>query len=152
MAFEKHVSPIHIPFRTRTRSRRRPTCLSASKVTHSHPEEDPLQTNQPFLHVVLPTALALLLCNMDRICLSIAIIPMSAEFGWAGGLQVSRARKDVLCTPLCPYYFVLKDMHKPCVQNCGTLDKLAFAALARRVSFSPPSYGATWPRSCWGDI
>ncbi|GFH23432.1 MFS domain-containing protein [Haematococcus lacustris] len=37
--------------------------------------------------VVLPTALALLLCNMDRICLSVAIIPMSAEFGWAESYQ-----------------------------------------------------------------
>ncbi len=42
----------------------------------------------PFLRVVLPTALALLLCNMDRICLSVAIIPMSAEFGWPASLQV----------------------------------------------------------------
>jgi len=44
-------------------------------------------TGNPFLRVVLPTALALLLCNMDRICLSVAIIPMSAEFGWPASLQ-----------------------------------------------------------------
>ncbi|KXZ57010.1 hypothetical protein GPECTOR_1g912 [Gonium pectorale] len=41
----------------------------------------------PFLTVLLPTALALLLCNMDRICLSVAIMPMSAEFGWPASLQ-----------------------------------------------------------------
>ncbi|GBF90924.1 anion transporter, chloroplastic-like [Raphidocelis subcapitata] len=40
-----------------------------------------------FLRVVLPTALALLVCNMDRICLSVAILPMSLEFGWPASLQ-----------------------------------------------------------------
>ncbi|EFJ48511.1 hypothetical protein VOLCADRAFT_60348, partial [Volvox carteri f. nagariensis] len=30
---------------------------------------------------------ALLLCNMDRICLSVAIMPMSGEFGWPASLQ-----------------------------------------------------------------
>lgn len=50
---------------------------------------------------MLPTALALLLCNMDRICLSVAIIPMSAEFGWAEGLQVRcRALQDLLAAPI----------------------------------------------------
>jgi hypothetical protein len=38
--------------------------------------------------VVLPTALVLLVCNMDRICLSVAILPMSQEFGWPASLQV----------------------------------------------------------------
>lgn len=46
------------------------------------------QAINPFTRVVLPTALALLLCNMDRICLSVAIIPMSQEFGWPASLQV----------------------------------------------------------------
>lgn len=50
----------------------------------------------PFLRVVLPTAVALLLCNMDRICLSVAIIPMSAEFGWSASLQV-RATSVASC-------------------------------------------------------
>ncbi len=36
---------------------------------------------------MFPTALALLLCNMDRIVMSVAILPMSAEFGWAPGMQ-----------------------------------------------------------------
>ena len=43
---------------------------------------------------MFPTALALLLCNMDRIVMSVAILPMSAEFGWAPGMQVRR-----LCEP-----------------------------------------------------
>lgn len=37
---------------------------------------------------MLPTALALMLCNMDRICLSVAILPMSKEFGWQESMQV----------------------------------------------------------------
>lgn len=32
--------------------------------------------------MVLPTALALLVCNMDRICLAVAIVPLGAELGW----------------------------------------------------------------------
>jgi hypothetical protein len=32
--------------------------------------------------------LALLLCNMCRVCMSVAIIPMAAEFGWSGSTQV----------------------------------------------------------------
>ena len=43
------------------------------------------------MRVVFPTALALLLCNMDRIVMSVAILPMSAEFGWAPGMQVHGA-------------------------------------------------------------
>ncbi len=41
-----------------------------------------------FLRVILPTALALMLCNMDRICMAVAIVPMAAEFGWAPSVQV----------------------------------------------------------------
>ena len=44
---------------------------------------------------MFPTALALLLCNMDRIVMSVAILPMSAEFGWAPGMQVHGAHGDV---------------------------------------------------------
>jgi len=36
---------------------------------------------------VLPTAVALMLCNMDRICMSVAILPMSQELGWAPSVQ-----------------------------------------------------------------
>jgi hypothetical protein len=37
---------------------------------------------------VLPLALVLLVCNMDRICLSVAILPMAQEFGWPATVQV----------------------------------------------------------------
>ncbi len=47
------------------------------------------------MRVVFPTALALLLCNMDRIVMSVAILPMSAEFGWAPGMQVHGAHGDL---------------------------------------------------------
>jgi MFS family permease len=40
-----------------------------------------------FLKTVIPTALALMLCNMDRICLSIAMVAIAAELGWAEGRQ-----------------------------------------------------------------
>jgi ACS family sodium-dependent inorganic phosphate cotransporter/ACS family sodium-dependent inorganic phosphate cotransporter-like MFS transporter 9 len=39
------------------------------------------------VRVVLPTALALLVCNMDRICLSVAVLPMSRELGWQPSFQ-----------------------------------------------------------------
>lgn len=42
-----------------------------------------------FLSVILPTALALMVCNMDRICMAVAIVPMAAEFGWAPSTQAS---------------------------------------------------------------
>lgn len=38
--------------------------------------------------VVLPTALVLMVCNMDRICLSVAILPMAQEYGWPATVQV----------------------------------------------------------------
>lgn len=40
-----------------------------------------------FASIVVPTALALMLCNMDRICMSVAILPMSAELNWAPSVQ-----------------------------------------------------------------
>lgn len=36
---------------------------------------------------VIPSALAMMLCNVDRICLSVAILPLSVEMGWAEGVQ-----------------------------------------------------------------
>ena len=61
-------------------------------------------SQQPILHaaalaffrIVGPTALALLLCNMDRICMSVAILPMAKEFGWPPGVQV---RHTHCCQP-----------------------------------------------------
>ncbi|GAX82959.1 hypothetical protein CEUSTIGMA_g10386.t1 [Chlamydomonas eustigma] len=46
-----------------------------------------MKAANPFLNVVLPTAITLLLCNMDRICLSVAILPISKEFAWPASLQ-----------------------------------------------------------------
>eukprot|EP00803_Ostreobium_quekettii_P009326 evm.model.scf_2050.1 EVM.evm.TU.scf_2050.1 scf_2050:7752-15159(+) len=40
-----------------------------------------------FLRVVAPTALVLLLCNMDRVCMSVAILPMVQQFGWSASVQ-----------------------------------------------------------------
>lgn len=40
-----------------------------------------------FFRTVVPTALALMVCNMDRICLSVAMVPLSQELGWGEGLQ-----------------------------------------------------------------
>ena len=36
---------------------------------------------------VVPSALAMMLCNIDRICLSVAMLPLAAEMGWAEGAQ-----------------------------------------------------------------
>jgi ACS family sodium-dependent inorganic phosphate cotransporter/ACS family sodium-dependent inorganic phosphate cotransporter-like MFS transporter 9 len=47
----------------------------------------PLLPRQTLLRVVLPIALALLVCNMDRICLSVAVLPMSRELGWPPSFQ-----------------------------------------------------------------
>ena len=40
-----------------------------------------------FWPVVFPTGCTLLLCNMDRICMSVAILPMAKVFGWSPSVQ-----------------------------------------------------------------
>jgi Major Facilitator Superfamily len=40
-----------------------------------------------FWPVVISTALVLLVCNVDRICMSVAVIPMSKSFGWSPAVQ-----------------------------------------------------------------
>lgn len=40
-----------------------------------------------FWKFVIPTALVLLVCNVDRICMSVAVIPMSQAFGWSPSVQ-----------------------------------------------------------------
>ena len=40
-----------------------------------------------YFRTVIPAALAMLLCNIDRICLSVAIVPLSIEMGWHEGVQ-----------------------------------------------------------------
>ncbi len=41
-----------------------------------------------FLKTTLPLALSLALCNMDRIVLSVAIVPIAREFGFSIAAQV----------------------------------------------------------------
>ena len=50
---------------------------------------DELPAGTAFTRVVAPSALALALCNIDRICLAVAIVPIAAEFGWGPAVQVS---------------------------------------------------------------
>lgn len=64
------------------------------------PPPDAAQQRATFLRLVLPTCLALLLCNMDRICLSVAILPMSAEFGWPPGEQPRGPAATAFLAPL----------------------------------------------------
>lgn len=66
------------------------SCRSAAVGTAWGEQQEPSSssTQEAFLKVVLPTAFALMLCNMDRMCLSVAIMPMSLEFGWPASLQV----------------------------------------------------------------
>lgn len=40
-----------------------------------------------YWRTVIPSAMAMMLCNVDRICLSVAILPLAAEMGWAEGVQ-----------------------------------------------------------------
>lgn len=40
-----------------------------------------------YLRTVVPSALAMMLGNIDRICLSVAMLPLAAEMGWAEGAQ-----------------------------------------------------------------
>jgi len=47
-----------------------------------------LPAGTAFTRVVTPAALALALCNVDRICLAVAIVPIAAEFGWGPAVQV----------------------------------------------------------------
>ncbi|GMH39532.1 hypothetical protein BSKO_07430 [Bryopsis sp. KO-2023] len=45
------------------------------------------RTGENFRKVVLPNSLVLLVCNMDRICLSVVMLAISTQFGWAEGTQ-----------------------------------------------------------------
>lgn len=79
-----HIRQIHFitPQNPCQTSRISPLKASISAATTSDKPD-----NTTFATVVLPTALALLLCNMDRICLSVAIVPLAAELGWTEGTQ-----------------------------------------------------------------
>lgn len=63
---------------------------AATATPSSYPSPAPSSqpaTNQTFFRTVIPTALALLVCNMDRICLSVAMVPIALELGWGEGVQ-----------------------------------------------------------------
>lgn len=64
-------------------SKRIPVCATAPSSTESGSGFGFVN----FTRTVFPTALALLLCNMDRICLSVAMVPIAAELAWAEGIQ-----------------------------------------------------------------
>ena len=57
------------------------------KKTHSADDPDLLPLRSAFARVVAPLAAALCLCNADRICLAVAIVPMAAELGWKPATQ-----------------------------------------------------------------
>eukprot|EP00890_Picochlorum_soloecismus_P004500 jgi/Picsp_1/5050/NSC_02413-R1_probable anion transporter chloroplastic-like len=62
------------------------TLFASSDITES--EEDGTEGKPAmYLRTVIPAALAMLLCNIDRICLSVAIVPLSIEMGWHAGVQ-----------------------------------------------------------------
>ena len=42
-----------------------------------------------FSRIIVPTGLALLLCNMDRIIMSVAIVPIAKEFAWTPSVQAN---------------------------------------------------------------
>lgn len=69
------------------RSNVRCTAASITSAVSGSPSDSEEFTALAFFRIVGPTALALLLCNMDRICMSVAILPMAKEFGWPPGVQ-----------------------------------------------------------------
>lgn len=62
---------------------------AAAQSSAGTPEATPAQAGDRslFWQVVIPTALVLLVCNVDRICMSVAVIPMSSSFGWTPSVQ-----------------------------------------------------------------
>lgn len=68
----------------------RPSVAAAAAAAGSAGQPDAAGSSSGswFTKVVLPTALVLLVCNMDRICLSVAILPMAQEYGWPATVQV----------------------------------------------------------------
>ena len=50
-----------------------------------------------FIRTTVPLALSLALCNMDRIVLSVAIVPIAREFGFSIAAQVNL--RDSACAP-----------------------------------------------------
>lgn len=62
----------------------KPCCSPAGEVPS-------VRSSSPyFWRIVAPTALVMLVCNMDRICMSVAVLPMSNVFEWSPSVQVLR--------------------------------------------------------------
>jgi len=61
--------------------------LSASSAITESEEDGREGESAMYMRTVIPAALAMLLCNIDRICLSVAIVPLSIEMGWHEGVQ-----------------------------------------------------------------
>jgi MFS family permease len=61
---------------------------AAAAAAAAQPAPDaPAYDPRAFARTVAPTALTLALCNMDRMCLSVAMLPLAAEAGWAPSVQ-----------------------------------------------------------------
>jgi len=74
----------------------RPRRLSTYPVAAVPPASpDTLPGASSFTRVVAPSALALALCNIDRICLAVAIVPLAAQFGWGPAVQVRESGAGV---------------------------------------------------------
>jgi len=82
-------SPVAVQKHSRSQQRSLLTRASASSGAAAAAGAQPAgEGSSWFTRVVLPTALVLLVCNMDRICLSVAILPMAQEYGWPATVQV----------------------------------------------------------------
>lgn len=64
-----------------------PNKTPLKKKKNSPADPDLLPLRSAFARVVAPLAAALCLCNADRICLAVAIVPMAAELGWKPATQ-----------------------------------------------------------------
>lgn len=81
-------SPVAVQKHSRSQQRSLLTRASASSGAAAAAGAQPAgEGSSWFTRVVLPTALVLLVCNMDRICLSVAILPMAQEYGWPATVQ-----------------------------------------------------------------
>ena len=82
-----HRYPLRVlcdPLPTRERPSRYRPLVRPPRAEATQVPETPRST---YLKTVVPSALAMMLCNIDRICLSVAMLPIAAEMGWAEGAQ-----------------------------------------------------------------
>lgn len=119
-------------------SRRSLVAAGAAAADAAAPAPAPARVS-PFINVLLPTALALLLCNMDRICLSVAIMPMAAEFGWPASLQVGGVVVGG-AQPPCAHACACVPVCNPASKLSGRITRLACAQRAQQPSARAPAY------------